>query len=150
MITRMNHISFTVSDLGRSIAFYRDALGLPLTGQWTREGEFASKVTGVAGASLKIAFFDADNCKLELIEYAAPAGQKIDTSTCNVGSAHVCFNVSDFEDALAQALSGGGRLAGEPTVVPSGGNGGKIAVYLEDPDGNTIEFISEEVVEQVA
>ena len=150
MITQMNHISFTVSDLERSIVFYRDALGLPLTGQWTREEEFAGKVTGVAGAKLKIAFFDLPNCKVELIEYAAPAGEKIDTRTCNVGSAHVCFNVSDFDAALEKALSGGGSLAGEPTLVPSGGNAGKIAVYFEDPDGNTIEFISDKPVEQAA
>ena len=146
MITRMNHMSFTVSNLERSVDFYQNTLGLELKGQWTRGPEFSSKVTGIQGASLKIAFMGASNCVVELIEYAAPAGAKIDTRTCNVGSAHVCFNVDDFDVMLKRALAGGAKLAGERTIIPEGNNAGKAVVYFEDPDGNTIEFISNQVL----
>ena len=47
MITSMNHMSFTVSNLERSVEFYRDGLGLELIGVTERETEFSSRVTGI-------------------------------------------------------------------------------------------------------
>ena len=142
MITAMNHVSFTVSNLERSVAFYRDAIGLEYVNAFQRDEAFSARVTGIAGASLKIAYLRTSNCSIELIEYLTPEGRKIDTATCNVGSAHVCFNVDDFDASVDRVLSMGGSLAGERVVVPSGGNQGRSVAYLEDPDGNTIEFIS--------
>jgi catechol 2,3-dioxygenase-like lactoylglutathione lyase family enzyme len=147
MITRMNHVSFTVSDLDRSVTFYRDALGLELKGRWSRNGGFVSDVIGMPDAHLEIAMLGASNCMVELIQYVAPQGVKIDTRTCNVGSGHVCFNVDDFEGMVGRVIAGGGRLVGKPALVPSGMNQGRLAVYLEDPDNNTIEFMSNQVLE---
>ncbi|MCH8843281.1 MAG: VOC family protein [SAR324 cluster bacterium] len=144
MIASMNHISFTVSDLQRSIAFYRDGLGLKLLGTMDRDEAFSSKVTGVPGATLKIAFLGTTNCNVELIEYLTPQGRKADTATCNVGSAHVAFNVENFQEMIDRVLAAGGRMIGQPTLIPSGRHKHRQAVYLEDPDNNTIEFISVE------
>jgi len=142
MITQMNHVSFTVSNLERSIEFYQKALGLELKGRMTRGSDFASKVTGIPDASLKLAFIAGPNCLLELIEYVTPKAVKADTRTCNVGSAHVCFNVDNFEATVKKALAGGATQAGELTLIPDGKSAGKAMIYLEDPDSNTIEFIS--------
>jgi len=94
----MNHASFTVSNIEKSIIFYRDILGLKLLDTGRRGVEFSEQVTGIKGADLKIAYFEVNNCRVELIEYLAPKGQKIDTATFNVGSAHICFNVANFTD----------------------------------------------------
>jgi hypothetical protein len=45
-------------------------------------------------------------------------------------------------------VAAGGRLVGEPTPIPDGPNAGKLAVYREDPDNNTIEFVSNQVLEE--
>ncbi len=47
MITTVNHTSFTVSDLDRSIAFYRDLLGMELMSLAGRDPAFVEKVTGI-------------------------------------------------------------------------------------------------------
>jgi catechol 2,3-dioxygenase-like lactoylglutathione lyase family enzyme len=147
MITRVNHVSFTVADLDRSVAFYRDALGLEVKGRYSRIGGFVAQVIGMPDAHLEIAHLAAPNCMVELIQYVAPRGVKIDTRTCNVGSAHVCFNVDEFDGMLRRVVAGGGRVVGEPAFIPSGSNQGKLAVYVEDPDQNTIEFLSNTAVE---
>ena len=147
MITRVNHVSFTVADLQRSIGFYRDGLGLEQKSRISRVDGFVSKVIGMPAAHLEIAHMGAGNCSIELIQYLAPRGQKIDTRTCNVGSAHVCFNVDDFHGLLKRAVAAGGKLVGTPTPIPDGPNAGRLAVYLEDPDNNTIEFVSNQVLE---
>ena len=118
---------------------------MELKGRMERGEEFSSSVTGVHGAQLKIAFMGTSNCVVELIEYVTPGGVKVDSATNNVGSAHVAFNVQGLDPMVERALAAGATMRGAPTHIPSGPNIGKRAVYLEDPDGNTIEFISEEV-----
>jgi catechol 2,3-dioxygenase-like lactoylglutathione lyase family enzyme len=144
MITRVNHVSFTVSDIDRAVAFYRDALGLEVKSRYPRIGGFVSDVIGMPGSHLEIAHMGAGNCSIELIQYVKPQGTKIDTRTCNVGSAHVCFNVDDFDGLLERVAQAGGRIVGTPTRAPDGPSQGCRCVYVEDPDNNTIEFVSNE------
>jgi glyoxylase I family protein len=142
MIVRMNHVSFTVSDLDRAINFYRQILGLRLLGVGDRDPTFSAIVTGIPDARLRIAYLGANNCAVELIQYLSPPGVKLDTRTCNVGSAHVCFEVEGFDEMVRRICVGGGFLAGACAVVPAGPNRGRRVAYLEDPDGNTLELLS--------
>ena len=144
MITGVNHLSFTVSDVEKSAEFYKDVLGLKLMDICERDKDFSEKVTGIKTARLKIAYLEAVNCSLELVQYLCPPAQKIDTRTCNVGSAHICFNVSDFHQKLGRLREDGVHFAGSPCVIPAGPNKGKMVLYFEDPDSNTIEIISNE------
>ena len=141
MILDTNHFSFTVSNLDQSIAFYQNALGLKLLNRSTRDVEFSQAVTGIQGASLDIAYFEAYNVRIELIQYLSPESHKIDTKTSNIGSSHICFNVDGLEKLASNFLSHGGTMNGAICEVPAGPNQGKKVVYLDDPDGNTIEFI---------
>ena len=146
MIVEMNHMSFTVSDLDRSVDFYQHVLGLELISVAGRDSAFSSRVTGIPGAELRIAYLRAPNAAVELIQYLSPAGEKIDTRTCNVGSAHVCFIVDDFEAMVDRLRERGVAFPGEPARVPAGPNVGRGVLYFEDPDSNTIEILSDHVL----
>ncbi|ETW99245.1 MAG: hypothetical protein ETSY1_15700 [Candidatus Entotheonella factor] len=141
MYTSVNHTSFTVSDVDRSVTFYTDALGMKLLNISERDSEFSEQVTGIPGAHLKIAYVEAANYRIELIQYLAPAAEKIDTRTCNVGSAHVAFNVDDLQGMYEEMSGKGVKFISEPCTIPAGPNKGGKVVYLEDPDSNTLEFI---------
>jgi catechol 2,3-dioxygenase-like lactoylglutathione lyase family enzyme len=141
MITSTNHLSFTVSDLDVSIDFYETLLGLKIDDISPRPKKFSEDVTGVIGAELRVAYVYAHNVKVELIQYISPAGKKLDTTVCNVGSSHICFNVDAF-DAMVKRLIDAGTTVGKVCTVPAGPNTGKKVVYIEDPDSNTIELIS--------
>jgi catechol 2,3-dioxygenase-like lactoylglutathione lyase family enzyme len=142
MILEINHLSFTVSDLPRSVRFYEEVLGLQCVSLAEREREFCERVTGIAGAEMRIAYMQAPNCAIELIQYLSPAGSKIDTRTCNVGSAHACFVVDDFEAFLARLSNAGVGLNGEVAIVPAGPNKGRGVAYFRDPDANNLEVFS--------
>ncbi len=141
MYTSVNHTSFTVSDVDRSVAFYTDALGMKLLNVSERDPEFSELVTGIPGAHLKIAYVEAANYRIELIQYLSPPAEKIDTRTCNVDSAHVAFNVDDLQGMYEEMSAKGVKFISEPCIVPAGPNKGGKVVYLEDPDSNTLEFI---------
>jgi len=88
-LTGISHTSFTVSDMDRSLAFYRDLLGMTLIMEIERQGAFIEQVVGFPGASLPIVGLklrSGSDHVLELIEYRVPRGQRIDLRTCNVGS----------------------------------------------------------------
>ena len=142
MIIGVNHTSFTVKNLDISIPFYRDLLGLSIINIAERPPEFSEKVTGIPGAYIKIAYLDAWGHKLELIQYLMPHGKKIDARTCDVGSAHLAFNVNDIYRMYKELVDRGVIFKSEPIVIPSGPNKGGLTIYLEDPDGIILEFIN--------
>lgn len=146
MILSTNHTSFTVSDLDRSIAFYRDILGFELISLANREPAFAAKVTGIAGAHLKVAFIQAPGHRIELIQYLSPPGKKLDLSTNNIGCGHLAFNVDNLAKMYAEMKEKGVQFKSQPMEIPAGPNKGGYAVYFTDPDGVTLELIQAPVV----
>lgn len=142
MITGVNHTSFTVSDVERSIAFYRDLLGMELLSLAERDPIFSERVTAIPGAHLKVAYLKApDGHRLELIEYLSPKGKKLDTQTNHVGSAHLAFDVVDLPRLFEALKAKGVIFKSVPLEVPTGPNRGTLAVYFTDPDGITLEFL---------
>ena len=95
MYTNVNHASFTVSSVEKAAEFYVRSLGMKLIDISEREVAFGERVTGIPGASMRIAYVSAADFKIELIEYLTSRGEKLNTRTCNIGSAHICFNVDD-------------------------------------------------------
>ena len=146
MIINVNHTSFTVGDLDRSISFYRNLLGLELISLTGRGPDFSAKVTGIPGANLKIAYLQAPGHRLELIQYLSPSGEKLDCRTNNIGSAHLAFNVDNLPALYADLKAKGVQFKSEPLEVPAGPNKGTMAVYFTDPDGITLEFLQAPVV----
>jgi lactoylglutathione lyase len=141
MIISVNHTSFTVSDLDRSIAFYRDLLGLELISLAGRDPAFVEKVTGIPGANLKVAYLQAPGHRLELIQYLNPPGKKLELQTHNVGCAHLAFNVDDLPAMYAKLKARGVHFKSSPLEVSAGPNKGTLTVYFTDPDGITLELL---------
>jgi catechol 2,3-dioxygenase-like lactoylglutathione lyase family enzyme len=150
MIRSVWHTSWTVSDLARSIAFYRDLLGFELVATKERVGDFIERVVGFDGAELRIAALripgapvGASGHHLELIQYVAPQGVKLDLRTCNVGAAHLALETDAIHETCERLARAGVTLVSEPVPVPAapGMAAGGYACYLRDPDGFTIELV---------
>lgn len=83
----------------------------------------------------------AENCSIELIQYVCGGGIRVDTSTCNIGSAHLCFNVKNYDEWLGRMAAHKVRIKGKVCIVPEGPNIGKRVCYAMDHDGNNLEFM---------
>jgi catechol 2,3-dioxygenase-like lactoylglutathione lyase family enzyme len=138
-----DHTGITVSNLERSLAFWRDVLGFELSHTAHQTGEQAREITGVAGAEIKLAVLKAPGGhKIELLEYLAPSDRKrLALKPCDVGSVHVALLVDDLDAVLESIAASGWKAAGQPQTLRTGPNAGKRVVYVRDPDGTTIELM---------
>jgi glyoxylase I family protein len=141
-ILATDHTGITVSNLTRSLAFWRDVLGFQLSHRAHHTGELAREVTGVPEAEISIAVLKGYGHKIELLEYLAPNDRRhVDLRPCDVGSVHVAFTVENLDAVLNAIAASGWRTAGQPQTLRSGPNAGKRVIYVRDPDGTTIEFM---------
>ena len=143
-IVSADHTGITVSDLERSLAFWRDVIGFEFSHRAHQKGEMSEQITGVKGAELKLAVVKAPGGhKIELLEYLAPADHKKDAylRPCDVGHVHVALIVEDLDAVLQKIAGSGWKAAGKAQTLTHGPNAGKRVVYVRDPDGTTIEFM---------
>ena len=137
-----HHVGLTVSDLARSVAFYRDQLGFDV--QYERgevTAEYMPRLVGLPGARLKIAGLQIPGLHLDLLEYIAPPGATEASRTCDVGNGHIGFTVDDIWAAYHKLSAAGVAFKSEPVSITQGPNKGGWAVYFTDPDGITLEMI---------
>ncbi len=145
------HFSFTVSDLERSITFYRDLLGLKLVHRMVHDQKYTSSQIGFRDALLKVALFNVADMPqgsspsghvLELIEYVNPRGEPLDAATNRPGAAHLALQVDDLEAEFARLKAAGVQFRSEaPVPITHGRHSGGLTCYLLDPDGITLELI---------
>ena len=142
-IVGADHTGITVSNLERSLAFWRDVLGFEFSHAAHQKGELAQEITGIEGAEIKLAVLKAPGGhKIELLEYLAPAERKrANLRPCDVGSVHVALLVQDLKTVLERVARSDWKAAGKPQRLQSGPNAGKRVVYVRDPDGTTIELM---------
>jgi catechol 2,3-dioxygenase-like lactoylglutathione lyase family enzyme len=140
-LVEINHTSFTVADVKAAAKWYCDVLGFEMMSDMHRPADYCEAVTGIPGAALHIIYVKGGGYPVELIEYTASKGVKIDTATNNIGSAHVAYNVENLHEMYDELIGKGVNVLSEPVPITQGVNKGGFVIYLEDPDGNTFEFI---------
>ncbi len=135
------HTGLTVSDLDRSIAFYRDVLGFEVSEKISLDGAHIEGMTGIEGARIQIAHVQALGHGIELLQYLSPDERRLsDLRPCDTGASHIAFLVEDLDAVLAAIKTHGFEPLGPPQNPTSGRlKGGRVA-YVCDPDNTTLEF----------
>jgi catechol 2,3-dioxygenase-like lactoylglutathione lyase family enzyme len=141
-IVGAHHTSFTVADLEKSLAFFRDHLGLEVV--FTREvrNDYFGRVVGLPGCVVKAALLriPGSTHHLELFEYLTPPGQPVAPRPCDPGSSHIALLVDDLAGWHERLQSSGATFVNPPVPIDAGPNRGAYAAYLRDPNGILIEL----------
>ena len=133
MKPKIGIITLGVSDLKRSLAFYRDGLGFPTHEYKEDAGIVFFKLEGTW-----LALYPRDELVKDLGEDAEKAGLNISSEPGPAGGVTLAHNVSTKEevDAVVQlAVNAGAKLVKQPEEVFWGGYSG----YFADPDGHLWE-----------
>jgi catechol 2,3-dioxygenase-like lactoylglutathione lyase family enzyme len=140
--TRLHHTGYTVSDLDRSVAFYRDLLGCEVLAEQEKQGGYLAAIVGYPDAHVRMAHLrlPAGEHVVELFQYLAPAGVAADVEPKNVGASHLCFLTDDLARDYERLSAAGVSFVSPPVEVDTGINAGGYALYLRDPDGIVVEL----------
>jgi catechol 2,3-dioxygenase-like lactoylglutathione lyase family enzyme len=140
--TRIHHTGYTVSDLGRSVAFYRDLLGCEVIVEQEKQGGYMAAIVGYPDAHVRMAHLRVAGSEhvVELFQYLSPDGAPADVEPRNVGASHLCFITDDLAGDYERLHAAGVAFVSPPVEVDTGINRGGYALYLRDPDGITVEL----------
>lgn len=120
----LDHVVLRVNDLPRMLAFYRDVLGCTLEKKQEAIGLWQLR----AGEAL-----------IDLLDCSGPAVQ-IPAAAREPNMDHFCLRLQAWDaDALGQWLAQHGVAVG-PAVTRYGARGSGPSIYIEDPEGNTVEL----------
>src|SRR6201987_3346674 len=138
-ITRLDHFSFTVGELERSVSFY-SRFGFEPHKRYASAGPEVDEGTATKDADMEIVWLKhpLGGPMLELIRYLNyPADRSALNSS--VGAAHVCLATSDVAAAYEELRLGGAEFLSAPHEDAFGVRW----VYLRDPDGNVVELLQD-------
>lgn len=141
-VSGVGHTGITVSNLGRAVGYFRDALGLPVSAPIPCSGELFEQVTGVPGCVIDICYVTAPNHTIELLCYSSPPDKTSSAlRPCDSGHLHLCFAVDD----IAAVIEAGREYGFEPVnpvqLVREGARAGTKVIYTKGPDNLIIELM---------
>jgi lactoylglutathione lyase len=112
-------VALTAEDYDRTLAFYRDVLGLPLLETWDEAGGRGA-VLDAGHATLEV--LSASHADLvDRIEVGEPVGARV----------RLALEVDDSAETAEKLVAAGAELVGGPVVTPWAHRN----VRLRDPDG---------------
>jgi catechol 2,3-dioxygenase-like lactoylglutathione lyase family enzyme len=136
---KFSHVGISVSDIERSIAFYRDMFGLePLMDIMPFGGRDYEAIMDIPGVTGRICMIGKGDTNLELFEFDGGKRKDPEYPVSDHGISHFGIFVDDIAATYKKLEEAGVRIH-TPVITFMGG--GMKATYCRDPDGNVFEIL---------
>ncbi len=111
IVKKVDHIGIAVKNLDETIPYYTETLGLKVL-----------KIEEVASESVRVAFIDAGNVKLELLEpLSDQSAIHSFIEKKGEGIHHIAFGVEGIEERMNELREKGVRILNEQPKIGAGG-----------------------------
>jgi len=147
MLLGIWHVSWTVSDIERSKAFY-ETLGFEMMHYQENKNDYTGELVGLEGVHLKAAmmrFADTppglSGHVIELIEYVTPTGEHLRYRPCDVNASHLAVITDNAHELHERMVAAGATFVSPPVAITGGINKGGFTCYMRDLDGYIIELM---------
>lgn len=145
-VREVGAIGLTVSDMERSVAFYRDVFGFEKTADAEVAGPSYEQLIGLAGLRARVVSMRLGAERIELTEFLAPRGRAApaDPRSNDVSFQHIAIITNDIEQGYLWLRRHHVRqVSPEPQRLPDWNPkaGGIKAFYFRDPDGHPLEIL---------
>lgn len=142
VITGFFHGGVTVSDMDRSLMFYRDGLGLESEFDRRLDAPYLKAVLGLEFDHIRVVYLRIPGGGfVELLEYHGIERMPAQSRPCDYGAGHLCLYVDDVEGMHARLVSLGFRARSDSVIdITVGPNQGARSCYMSDPDGYAVEL----------
>ena len=149
-INGVHHFSFSVTDLDRTIEFYKEVLGVAVRSRG--HNRYETLGTALFGtkwgvnqpqADLEIAFLELGGNRIEFIEYKDPKTRPYHKNPSIAGSAHLALRVDDIEGMRKKIEAAGVEFHSPINTYMEEGKGEMKWCYFRDPDGIVLELVEQ-------
>ena len=137
----IRHVGIVVSNLEKSLYFYKDLLNLKIVKKMEESGEYIDKISDLKNVRVTTIKMAADDENLiELLYYHSHSNHKfVNSKQINeIGISHIAFTVNDLEKEYIRLLEKGVIFNASPQCSP---DGYAKVTFCKDPDGNLIELV---------
>ena len=147
MIGRIYHVGLTVSDLDRSVAFYRDVLGLTYQGEMVMTGDATDALFQRKDCKARVAYLNGSEHveapPVELIQFVGDAAEREAPGLFAPSISELCFYTDSIDAVYERLLSKGVDCLSPPVAFDftDQGFGKSKAFYFKDPDGIILEMM---------
>lgn len=138
--TSFRHVGIGVSDMRRSLPFYRDLLGLQVWADFLDDSPYLQAVTAVRSAGVHMVKLKTkDGVSVELIQYLShPRPVPPLRPSFSVGCSHAAFQVDNLDALYAMLKAKGVPFHTPPVISPD--KTAKVT-HCRDPEGVIIELV---------
>lgn len=139
----IRHFGIVVTDIEKSLHFYRDLLGLKVKIDAIEEGLFIDAISGLENVKVRTVKMLADegDTLIELLCYESHKREKRENNEIsNIGASHPAFTVDNIDHEYEKLKKQGVKFNCSPQVSP---NGKAKVTFCEDPDKVLIELVEE-------
>lgn len=147
MTGQIYHVGLTVSDMDRSIAFYRDVLGLRFQGEILMEGPAAEAMFQRKNCRARVAYLNGSEAAgmppVELIQFTDAQSRKLPSDLFTTSVSELCFYTADIDASYRQLQAHQVDCLSSPQTFDftASGFGKSRAFYFRDPDGIMLEMM---------
>jgi catechol 2,3-dioxygenase-like lactoylglutathione lyase family enzyme len=140
-VQRLSHVGVCVTDMERSVAFYRDALGFAELSRLHVDGPESDQLLDLDDVSLHAVYLERDGTRIELLEFDSPVstGGPGPRPVNQPGLTHLSLRVADLDQAIHDVEASGGRVLEKSRI--DNPKFRTAAIFVTDPDGLRIELL---------
>ena len=138
LVRSASHFGLCVSDLERSVGFYRDALEFTEVARLRFDDDGTRQLLALPpGGVLEAVYLDREGWRLELLHFPTPGSLPGDVPRPmnRTGLTHLSFVVASLPDVIANIQAHGGSIL-EATRLEG-------VVFALDPDGTRLELMTQ-------
>jgi len=140
-VARVNHTGISVTDMERSLGFYRDVLGLELVMDMdVNRHAGLDTVIGMTDTVGRVVMLAAGDSLIELWCFASPLGRPLppDYKPADRGVTHVALEVDDVDAMHVRVVDAGFRAKSAPIDL-----GIHKTCYVHGPDDEIVELLED-------
>jgi catechol 2,3-dioxygenase-like lactoylglutathione lyase family enzyme len=140
-------VGFTVSDMDRSVAFYRDVLTFKPVSDIEVDGPEYDQLYGIFGVRARLVQIQLGEQQIELTQFISPPDLRpipVPSHSNDLWFQHVAIVVRDMDVAWAQLRKHHVRqISPRPQTIPTSNQAavGIKAIKFRDPDGHNLELL---------